>query len=77
MKSVSRDAYLWGHLATIFFHIAIASTLIAIYFKESWSRRKIEILCISLGSVLLVVSILSMIPILNSIKGLQKIEFVD
>lgn len=75
-KTVSKEGYFWGHLVTIFFHIAIASVLISIYFMESWSRRKIEIICVSLGSVLLVVSLLALVPIISYMNGLQKVVLV-
>jgi len=75
-KVISKNAYFWGHIATIIFHIAIASVLISIYFMESWSKDKIEIICVSLGSVLLVVSLLALVPIFRYKSGLKKVVLV-
>ena len=72
-KVVSKDGYLWGHIGTIIFHIAIAVVLITIYFMSSWSRSTIEKLCLVLGSVLLAVSLLSLVPILKYSRGLKNV----
>ncbi len=75
-KTVSRDGYIWGHIVVILFHIAIASVLISIYFMDSWSRKKVNIICVSIGSVLLAASILALVPIMNYEKGLKKVVLV-
>jgi hypothetical protein len=75
-KKVSRDGYIWGHIATIIFHIIIASLLITLYFKKKWSRETIEIWCVTLGSILLVVSILSIVPIVQYSGGLKEVVLV-
>jgi uncharacterized membrane protein len=65
-KIISKKSYIWGHVATILFHIIIACVLISVYFMKSWSRKKVDIICVSLGSILLTVSLLSFIPILTN-----------
>jgi hypothetical protein len=72
MKTVSSSAYFWGHLATIVFHVIIASLLISIYFKgNNWGMEKVRTISVSAGSVLLAVSLLSLVPILRYRKNIQ------
>lgn len=70
-KTVSRSAYVWGHIVVILFHIAVSCVLISFYFRDRWNLRTLEITSVTLGSIMLVVSLLSFVPILN-IK--EKIE---
>lgn len=64
-KTVSRTDYVWGHIAIIIFHIVVASLLISIYFMEEWSRNTVNIICVTLGSIMLTMSLLAFVPILN------------
>ena len=69
-KTISRSAYVWGHIAVILFHIAISCVMISFYFRDRWNQRDLEITAVTLGSIMLVMSLLSLVPIL---KVTQKI----
>ena len=59
---VSRDVYVWCHFAVILVHLGMAAGLIYIYFSKL-EARSIRLVCLIIGSVLTIVSILAMIPI--------------
>ena len=59
---ITRDVYVWAHFAVILVHLGMASGLIYLYFSKL-EARTIRLVCLIIGSVLAIVSILAMIPI--------------
>lgn len=72
-KVISRDAYVWGHFGTILFHMGIAILLIVSYFVKNWDRDTLRIINVSVGAILLTVSILAMVPIFRWYDSTKKI----
>lgn len=72
-KVISRDAFAWGHFGTILFHVAIAILLIVSYFVKNWDRDTLRIINVSVGSVLLAVSILALVPIFRWYDSTKRI----
>jgi len=64
-KTVSRSSYVWGHIAVILFHIAVSSVMISFYFRNRWNQRDLEITAVTLGSIMLIMSLLAFVPILQ------------
>jgi hypothetical protein len=65
MTVISSQAYFWGHIGVILFHIGIASVLISMYYVNEWSEETLRIISLSLGWVLMAVNLLSFVPILK------------
>ena len=64
-KEISKDMYVWAHVGTIMFHVLIGALLIAMYFKETLGAVSRKTMVLILGSILVVVSLLGLIPILT------------
>lgn len=64
-KTVSRSTYEWAHIVVILFHIAVSCVMISFYFRQRWDRRDLEITAVTLGSIMLAISLLSFVPILS------------
>ena len=63
-KEVSKSAYVWGHVGSIVFHVLIASLLIALYFRDHLGSASRKTMVLILGSLLLLMSLLALIPVL-------------
>ena len=59
---ISREVYVWAHFAVILVHLGIASTFIYVYFSKL-TPRTIRVICLILGCVLAIISLLAIIPI--------------
>jgi len=59
---ISKEVYVWAHFAVILVHLGIASTFIYLYFSKL-SARTIRLVCLILGFVLAIISLLAIIPI--------------
>jgi len=74
MTVISRDAYVWGHFAVILFHIGIAAVLISMYYVEDWSENTLRTIALSLGWVLMAVSLLALVPIFKYYPQVKEVE---
>jgi|AntAceMinimDraft_18_1070375.scaffolds.fasta_scaffold179567_2 predicted permease len=64
-KTVSKDIYIWAHFGVIMFHVIIGTILILISSYWNFEIRKIKYICRVLGTILVIVSALAMVPIFN------------
>ena len=64
-KEISKDTYVWAHVGVIIFHVIIGALLITMYFKEKLVDVSRKTMVLILGSILIVVSLLGLIPILK------------
>ena len=64
-KKISKKTYVWAHVATIMFHVLVGALLITLYFKDSLGSVSRKTMVLILGSVLVVLSLMGLIPVLR------------
>ena len=64
-KKVSKDSYVWGHVGVIIYHSLTALLLIATQFMKKTFGFNSRNVVIVVASVLLIVTLLSLTPILK------------
>lgn len=72
---ITRDVYVWCHFAIILVHLGFAGLLIYIYFSK-WEAKTIRVLCLILGCVLAIISILAIIPIFVDYDDLRDLLII-
>ena len=65
-KEVDKSTYIWSHIAVIVFHSLIGILLISSYYANSIFGLQTTKLLLYVGWFLLIVSLLSLVPILKS-----------
>jgi hypothetical protein len=65
-KSVSRSAFVGGHVAVIVFHLLLAMILVMTQRRSNWWGAKSSHIVYGVAAVLFLVSVLSIIPIAQS-----------
>ena len=64
VQTITKNTFVWSHLAVIFFHALIAGVLI--YFgKSEIDNIKLKKYLFWIGIVLLVISLLALVPIFS------------
>ena len=63
VKEISKKTYYWAHVGTILFHALIGVLLIVLYFREKLGSADRKTMVLILGSILLIVSCFSFMPI--------------
>lgn len=61
-KTISKNAYVWGHVAVIVYHILTAIILILTEYVSTLKKHQ-KTIVVTLASILLIVSVLSIWPI--------------
>ena len=66
-KNINKNSYIWSHIAVIIFHIIYGSVIAYIGFKYIVSKdlQKIRQILIVMGLFLVLISSLSLVPILK------------
>ena len=64
-KKVSKDSYVWGHVGVIIYHSLTALVLIATQFMKKTFGFNSRNVVIVVASVLLIVTLMSLTPILK------------
>lgn len=65
-KNIDKDAYVWGHVATIIFHVILGLVIITYALKiNSAELKNIRLVLLIAGGLLVVVSLLGLVPILK------------
>lgn len=66
-KNIDKDAYVWGHVATIIFHVILGLVIITYALKLNGSKElnHIRLVLLIAGGLLVVVSLLGLWPILK------------
>ena len=69
-KKIKKNSYIWSHVGVIIFHILYGSVLVFIAFRylRSPELRTIRIILLVMGIFLILVSSLSLIPVLKDYK---------
>ena len=67
---ITKETYVWTHFAVILVHLAIGGTLIYIYFSK-FEARSIREICLIIGCVLVIISLLAMVPIFIDYKDVR------
>ena len=62
-KNVSKEAYVWGHFATIFFHLLIA--ILLIFNRRIFKDKNLRKYLFYIGIILAIFSLLALVPIFN------------
>lgn len=62
VKTVNKSGYVWGHIATIMFHVILS--LILLFFSYKKNYKKMHLVGRYVGFVLGAVSLLALVPIL-------------
>ena len=72
IKNIPSDGYVWGHFATSLVHIMLAGALFWAYYEEN-EYETLRRYLIIVGSILLGMSILAMVPVLKWYRTNTKI----
>ena len=72
---ISRSVYVWAHFAVILVHLGFAATLIYLYFSKL-EAKTIRIICLVLGCILAIISLLAMVPIFMDYDDIRDLLIV-
>ena len=64
-KELKKSTYVWSHIGVIIFHVIIGALLVATYYRNMIFGIKSNVLVLVLGILLLVMSLGSLVPILQ------------